>query len=80
MKEFIQPILEFVKSVVDRWGMKSLVALGAIYAIYDLAKTGVLTPVAAIAIGGIAVGFFVFRFIQEKNGVCTQEEDTDEDA
>jgi len=79
MKDFIQPILDFVTGVVNKWGMKSIVALGGIYALYDLSIKGVVTGIPiVIGIVAIVVGYFIFRHIQEVNQYDVEEEEEEE--
>jgi len=65
MKDFIQPILDLVMSIVDRYGVKSLVAMGGVAALWDLTKTGTVPGEwGAIAIAAIVVGYFVVRRLE----------------
>ena len=72
MTEFIKPILDFLKQTVDRWGVKFLVALGGVYAIYDLTLKGFIEGKwAVIGIAVVMVAFFAFRHfeaIKKSNG------------
>lgn len=68
MTEFIKPILEFLKQTVDRWGVKFLVALASVYAIYDLTLKGFIEGKwAVIGIAVIMVAYFVFRHLETIN-------------
>lgn len=67
MKEFIEPLLELVKYIIDRSGMKSLVAGAGIYGLWYLADADKLEGwIAAIGIAVVAGAFFAFRRVQEK--------------
>lgn len=83
MKEFIEPLLELVKYIIDRWGMKSIIAGGAIYGLFYLADGDKMEGwIAGALMAAIAIGFFFFRRFQEAeradatcNGECEHEDD-----
>ena len=83
MKDFIQPILNLVMSIVDRYGVKSLVAFGGVAALWDLTKTGVVPGNwGAVAIAVIVVGYFVFRRLEgnEEGGKCEADPEEETEA
>lgn len=65
MTELIEKILGFLKGTVDRYGVKFLVALGGVYAIYDLTLKGFIEGKwAVIGIAVVMVAYFVFRHLE----------------
>ena len=63
----MKEVLEFLKSVVDRSGVKSLVAGGGIYTIYLLAIEDKVTIPILIGIVLIVVLYFGFRHFETIN-------------
>lgn len=65
--------LDFIKSIVDRWGVKPLLTGGAVYAIYLLADKGIVPGAwAVVGIAAICIALFGFRHLElvrkQKNG------------
>lgn len=81
MKDFLPQIVDLVKTIVDRYGVKSLVALGGIAALWDLTKGGsVPGNWGAIAIAAIVVGYFVVRRMEHNEvGICHCDPDDEPD-
>ena len=67
MKDFIQPVLDFLFKLADKYGTKFIVALGGIGAMAYLAGYCALDPRwAVVGAVAIAVGYFFARRSQEK--------------
>ena len=71
MNGFIEQIL----SLADRFGVKSIVAVAGIYALWQMAEKGILTGMyGGIGIVVVAIGFFIARHLEHKqeaeNGEC----------
>ena len=86
MKDFIQPVLDFLFKLANKYGTKFLVALAAIGSLYYLAYAGKMP--AEYAAGGITltvIAYMVARRHQEKEKQCCcedceNEEDSDSDT
>jgi len=63
----LEKVLKLVEMIVDRYGVKSIVAGGGIYAIYTLAVQGLATIPAVAGITAIVTGYFVFRHFETFN-------------
>lgn len=63
MVKFIEQVL----LLADRYGVKSIVAVAGIYALWQMTEKGVLTGLyGGIGIAIIAVGFFIARHLEHK--------------
>lgn len=77
----VEQFLKAISEIINRYGVKSVVAIAGIYTLGELVKSGhVPGLVGGISIGVIAVAFFVARHLEHKQeleaGVeCTCEED-----
>jgi len=69
MKEFVQPIIELVKTILQREkGTKFLVAIAGIGGLIYLAKLALATTPLIIGIVAVVVGYFLIDFFHKKNG------------
>ena len=60
MKDFIQPILDLIKTLVQpQQGTKFLITVAGMAAIYFMASAGILTDAITITIGCIVVAYYV---------------------
>ena len=67
--KFLEMIVPQLIELVKKYGTKFVVALGGIAAVWHLVSIDKLPGVyGAIAIGAIAVVYFIFRQKQEANG------------
>ena len=73
MDSLFEKGFELIKVVVDRYGVKSIVAGGGVYAIYTLAVQSLATVPAVVGITVIVVGYFVFRHYETFNKSRTKE-------
>ena len=77
MKLDLQPLIDAFLKLVDRVGSKCAVALGALgflgYSIYA-AKVPPLIGVIGMVV--VALGYFLFDHLKQKEGECTCEEVT----
>lgn len=69
MKDFIQPILDFLFKLADKYGTKFLVALGGVGGLVYMAKEGILPGEwAGIGMVIIVVAYLIARRQQELGG------------
>lgn len=67
---WLDKLLPFVEKVVDRYGVKSLVACAADYVLYEMAKSGMMEGVyAGAGIVLITIAFFFGRHLEMLNKV-----------
>ena len=75
MKEFLQPILDLVYKLSDKYGTKFLVACGGIYGLVYLATQKMIDGTyAGIGVVIVAVTYFVFRKQQETEQLEKEED------
>ena len=73
MTELFEKIFDLIKVIVDRYGVKSIVAGASIYAIYSLAVQGLATIPAVVGVVVVTTGYFVFRHFETFNKSKTKE-------
>jgi len=76
MTEFLKTITDFMTNFQDRYGAKTLVAIVAIAVVGWLMSIDKISDIpGAAAIAVIAVGFFIWRHLEDK-GISTNKEVT----
>jgi len=80
MQMNFEPVLAFIKDIVDRYGCKQLIAGGAVYSIARMVDKGQLEGLyGSVAIVVTCVAFFIFRNYEHLQNIRKEQNENKTD-